>query len=133
MFGKKSKPNNSIETLIGAGTTVEGNITFTGGLRIDGEVRGNVRAAGECPGTLVVSEHARVEGEIEVPHLVVNGCISGPVHSAQSLELQPHARVNGDVEYHSIEIHLGAQVQGRLLMRAEVPGKAVELKLANTN
>ena len=59
MFGKNSKPNGRIDSLIGAGTTIEGNITFTGGLRIDGEVRGNVYSSGEQPGTLVVSEHAR--------------------------------------------------------------------------
>ena len=72
MFGKTSKPNNRIDSLIGAGTTIEGNVTFTGGLRIDGEVRGCVSASGEQTGTLVVSEHARIEGEVNVSHLVVN-------------------------------------------------------------
>lgn len=133
MFGKTSKPNNRIDTLIGAGTVIEGNITFTGGLRIDGEVRGNVCAAGEQPGTLVIGEHARVDGEVAVPHLVINGAVNGPVRSTVSLELQPGARVTGDVEYNSIEIHLGAIVQGRLLHRIATSDKAVELKLANTN
>jgi cytoskeletal protein CcmA (bactofilin family) len=72
MFGTKSKPNSRIDTLIGAGTTIEGNVTFTGGLRIDGEVRGNVCVAGDHPGTLVLSEHARIDGEVAVPHLVIN-------------------------------------------------------------
>ncbi|MEW6514991.1 MAG: polymer-forming cytoskeletal protein [Pseudomonadota bacterium] len=133
MFGKTNKPNSRIDTLIGAGTTIEGNVTFTGGLRIDGEVRGNVCAAGDHPGTLVISEHARVDGEVVVPHLVVNGSINGPVRSTDSLELQPRARVAGDVEYNSIEIHLGAVVQGRLLHRGAGSAKAVELKLANTH
>lgn len=133
MFGKTSKPNSRIDTLIGAGTTIEGNVTFTGGLRIDGEVRGNVCAAGDHPGTLVISEHARIDGEVVVPHLVVNGTINGPVRSTDSLELQPRARVAGDVEYNSIEIHLGAIVQGRLLHRGVGSAKTVELKLANTH
>lgn len=131
MFGKASKPNSRIDTLIGAGTTIEGNVTFTGGLRIDGEVRGNVCAAGDHPGTVVISEHARVEGEVVVPHLIVNGTVNGPVRSSDSLELQPRARVAGDVEYNSIEIHLGAIVQGRLLHRTAGMAKTVELKLAN--
>jgi len=133
MFGKASKPNSRIDTLIGAGTTIEGNVTFTGGLRIDGEVRGNVCAAGDHPGTVVISEHARVEGEVVVPHLIVNGTVNGPVRSSDSLELQPRARVAGDVEYNSIEIHLGAIVQGKLLHRTAGLAKTVELKLANTN
>lgn len=133
MFGKASKPNSRIDTLIGAGTTIEGNVTFTGGLRIDGEVRGNVCAAGDHPGTLVISEHARVDGEVIVPHLVINGAVNGPVRSSDSLELQPRARVAGDVEYNSIEIHLGAIVQGRLLHRGAASAKTVELKLANTH
>jgi cytoskeletal protein CcmA (bactofilin family) len=133
MFGKASKPNSRIDTLIGAGTTIEGNVTFTGGLRIDGEVRGNVCAAGDHPGTVVISEHARVEGEVVVPHLIVNGTVNGPVRSSDSLELQPRARVAGDVEYNSIEIHLGAIVQGKLLHRTAGLAKTVELKLANTH
>lgn len=133
MFGKSSKPNNKIDTLLGAGTTVEGNITFSGGLRIDGEVHGNVYASGDHPGTLVISEHARVEGEVAVPHLVINGTVTGPVRSTESLELQSRARVVGDVEYSSIEIHLGAIVQGKLLHRGATVAKPVELKLANSH
>ena len=133
MFGKTSKANNRIDTLIGAGTIVEGNVTFTGGLRIDGEVRGNVSVSGDHPGTLVISEHARVDGEVMVPHLVINGAVNGPVRSTDSLELQPRARVAGDVEYNSIEIHLGAIVQGRLLHHGATTAKTVELKLANTH
>jgi cytoskeletal protein CcmA (bactofilin family) len=129
MFGSASKPNNRIDSLIGAGTVIEGNVSFSGGLRVDGEVRGNVSALGEQPGTLVLSEHARIDGEVNVPHLVINGTINGPVRSSDTLELQPHAKVTGDVEYNTIEIQLGAVVQGRLIHLGN-PAKAVELKLA---
>lgn len=133
MFGKSKKPNNKIDTLLGAGTTIEGNITFSGGLRIDGEVLGNIYATGDHPGTLVISEHARIDGEVVVPHLVINGSVNGPVRSAESLELQAHARVSGDVEYNSIEIHLGAIVQGKLLHQGATLAKPVGLKLANSH
>lgn len=131
MFSSKNsgKPQSRIDCLIGAGTKVEGDITFTGGLRVDGEIRGNVRCIGDQPGTLVISEHARIEGEIHVTHLVVNGTVIGPIHSSEFLELQPKARVTGDAEYNAIEMHLGAVIQGRLIHQA-APGKAVELKLA---
>jgi cytoskeletal protein CcmA (bactofilin family) len=132
IFQKASKPQNRIDTLVGAGTTITGDITFSGGLRVDGEIRGNVRAAGDGPTTLVVSEHAKVEGEIAVSHVVINGTVNGPVLSSEFLELQAKARVNGDVQYSSIEIHLGAVVQGSLVHTGTV-AKSVELKLATSN
>lgn len=132
LFNKSSKTQNRIDSLIGAGTTISGDVSFAGGLRIDGEVKGNVHAAGDQPGTLVISEHARVEGEISVSHLVVNGTVQGPVRAHEFLELQPRARVTGDVEYNNIEIHLGAVIQGRLIHQG-VSSKTVELKLASSN
>lgn len=133
MFSKKSpKPQNRIDSLIGAGTSIEGDVSFSGGLRIDGQVKGNVRATGDEVSTLVISEHARIEGEVGVSHVVVNGTVIGPVRSSEFLELQPKARVTGDVEYNSIEMHLGAVVQGRLIHQGTL-AKAVELKLATSN
>ncbi|MBK7768681.1 MAG: polymer-forming cytoskeletal protein [Sulfuritalea sp.] len=133
MFGKKkSKPQGRIDSLIGTGTTLVGDVSFTGGLRVDGEIKGNIRGVDGQPATLVISEHARVEGEISVSHLVVNGTVIGSVHSSDFLELQTRARVTGDVEYSTIEIHLGAIVQGRLVHHG-LPAKAVELKLAASN
>jgi len=129
---KTNKPQSRIDSLIGAGTKIEGDVTFDGGLRVDGEVKGNVRSAGDSGGTLVVSEHARIEGEIHVSHLVINGTIIGPVYSSEFLELQPRARVTGDVQYNSLEMHLGAIVQGRLVHQGGT-GKTVELKLASSN
>lgn len=129
---KSSKPQSRIDSLIGAGTKIEGDVTFAGGLRVDGEIKGNVRSTGDGGGTLVLSEHARIEGEIHVSHLVINGTIIGPVYSSEFLELQPRARVTGDVQYNSLEMHLGAIVQGRLVHQGGT-GKAVELKLASSN
>ena len=133
MFGKKTiKSQGRIDSLIGAGTSLTGDVTFSGGLRVDGEIRGNVRAADGQPATLVLSEHARIEGEISVSHVVINGTVIGPVHSSDFVELQARARVTGDVEYSTIEIHLGAVIQGRLVHQG-APAKAVELKLAASN
>jgi cytoskeletal protein CcmA (bactofilin family) len=132
MFSKTpQKTQNRIDSLIGAGTEVEGNVAFSGGLRVDGVIRGNVVAIGDQSSTLVISEHARIEGEITVSHLVVNGTVIGPLHSSGFLELQPKARVTGDVEYNAIEMHLGAVVEGRLIHQS-APAKSVELKLAAT-
>lgn len=129
MFGKKSesKPQGRIDSLIGAGTIVEER-HFTGGLRIDGEVKGSIHAAeGASSFTLVLSEHARVEGSVAVAHLVTNGTVVGPVAVSESLEMQSKARIIGDVEYASIEMHQGAVIEGRLIHSVVKPA---ELKLA---
>ncbi|TXH14071.1 MAG: polymer-forming cytoskeletal family protein [Gammaproteobacteria bacterium] len=133
MFGKgrDNKPQARIDSLIGSGTVVEGNIRFTGGLRVDGEVKGAVEASdGASTSVLVLSEHARVEGAVKVAHLVSNGVIVGPVSVSDSLELQSKARIVGDVEYALIEMHQGAVIEGRLI---HLDGKTVELKLAASN
>lgn len=133
MFGKQSsKPQNRIDSLIGAGTRIEGNVSFTGGLRVDGEIIGNVTASGEQPSTLVVSEKARIDGEIRVSHMVVNGTINGPVFAAEFLELQARSRLNGDVHYNTLEMHLGAVVDGRLVHKSSEV-RPVELKIAASN
>lgn len=130
MFGKKhSKPQTQIDSLIGAGTTIEGNLNFSGGLRIDGQINGNVVAAQGKPSTLVLSEHARVNGEVNVTHLVINGSISGPVFASEYMELQSKAKVNGDVHYTTLEIQLGAIVDGRLIhSNTAVQDKVVAFK-----
>jgi cytoskeletal protein CcmA (bactofilin family) len=130
VFKRTSKPQNRIDSLIGVTTRIEGNVIFSGGLRVDGMVRGNVAGADEQPATLVVSSDARIDGEVQAAHIVVSGSINGPVHATETLELQAGSRVKGDVYYKSIEIHQGAVVEGRLVHHpAEMKG--VELKLAS--
>ena len=128
MFGKSNKPS-PIDSLIGTGTLIEGDISFTGGLRIDGHVKGNVKATGNKPGTLVVSELAKVEGDIDVAHVVINGTVAGPVRGSEYVELLPKARVTGNVSYKSIEIHVGAIVMGQLIYESpQKSEKVIELK-----
>jgi cytoskeletal protein CcmA (bactofilin family) len=129
MFGSRpSKPQNRIDSLVGAGTVVEGNMAFTGGLRVDGRVRGNVVTADDQPSTLVLSEKAMIEGEIRVSHAVVNGTVIGPIHGGEYVELQSKSNVTGDVYYRTIEIQLGAVVQGRLVHYDDAGQKVVAFK-----
>ena len=132
MFNRKkhAPPQKRIDCLIGAGTTVDGNVTFSGGLRIDGIVRGNVTTANGETGTLVVSEQARVDGEIKVSHVVMNGMVNGPIVANDFLELQAKAKVLGDIEYRTLEMRLGAIVQGRLNHAEPGTASVVELKRA---
>lgn len=132
MFGKaKHHPQKRIDSLIGAGTVVQGDISFAGGLRVDGQVAGNIVTADGGTTTLVVSEQARVDGAIKVSHAVINGTVNGPVTASEYVELQPKARVLGDVSYRRLEMHVGAVVQGRLEHAEPGTASVVELKRAS--
>jgi cytoskeletal protein CcmA (bactofilin family) len=129
MFGKTKQP--PIRTLIGEGTVVKGELRFAGGLRIDGEVLGDVVASGEQPTILVISENARVTGRVMAGHVIINGAVTGPVQSDALLELQPKACITGDVRYEVLEMHQGATIDGELRpLRAE---EKPALKLAASN
>jgi len=129
MFGKKAQP--PIKSLIAQGSRIEGNLHFTEGLRIDGEVVGNTSANIERPSILVISEAAVVQGELRADHVIINGTVRGPVYAKELLELQPKARIEGDVYYRALEMHQGAMISGQLkpMDEAEKP----LLKLATNN
>jgi cytoskeletal protein CcmA (bactofilin family) len=131
MFNSK-KAQPPIRTLIGEGSVLQGEIRFTDGLRIDGEVRGDVIASDGAASLVVISEKARVIGRVQAAHVIVNGEVQGPIESQELLELQPKARVVGDIRYEALEMHQGAQVDGELrpLKAAE---RAAPLVLAASN
>ena len=129
MFGRKTR--NTIDSLIGTATTIEGNVHFNGGMRIDGVVKGNVIATGDDLSMLVISEHARIEGEVRVAHLVINGEILGAVFSSELLELQPKARITGDVQYKALEMQGGAVVSGKLT-HSVASEPVLQLAMSNT-
>jgi cytoskeletal protein CcmA (bactofilin family) len=111
MFNRKKQA--PIRSLIGEGTVVHGELRFSEGLRIDGEVRGDVVADGDNS-IVVISEKARIEGRVKAGHVIINGMVVGPVECDQLLELQPKARIVGDVRYASLEMHQGAMIEGEL-------------------
>jgi cytoskeletal protein CcmA (bactofilin family) len=121
MFGRKKKTPSHIDTLIGSNTVITGDIQFTGGLRVDGRVCGNIIASGSEPHSmLVLSECGLVEGKIKVPHMIINGTVKGPIHADNDLELQGNARIVGDIHYKTVRIHQGAAVEGKMV-RQENP------------
>lgn len=129
LFSKKKPP--PIRSLVGEGMVVRGELRFSEGLRIDGHVFGDVVATGEGRSILVISENARVHGKVLANHVIINGEVKGPVHADELLELQPKARIEGDVRYEILEMHPGAQLDGELksLKSADKP----TLKLAASN
>ncbi len=131
MFGKKKQP--PIKSLIAHGSRIEGNYIFADGLRVDGEVVGDIRANPDHPSILVISESASVTGVIHADHVIVNGRVLGPVHASELLELQPKADIQGDVSYKALEMHQGAIITGQLRPLGGAAGEKPTLKLAANN
>lgn len=132
MFGKKKQP--PIKSLIAQGSCIEGNLKFTDGLRVDGEVIGDIRANEGSPSILVISELASVTGLIHADHVIINGRVTGPVHASQLLELQPKAKIEGEVSYKALEMHQGAVIFGQLRpMAHQQIEEKLTLKLASSN
>jgi cytoskeletal protein CcmA (bactofilin family) len=133
MFGKKKQP--PIRSLIAEGSAIEGHYKFTDGLRVDGQVKGDIRANDDRPSILVISETAQVVGEVHADHVIVNGHVKGPVHAAELLELQPKARIEGDVHYKALEMHQGATITGQMqpMFANETVEDKAPLKLAASN
>jgi len=126
MFGKNKKSGGKIDTLIGQNTEIRGDVVFTGGLHVDGVIKGNVTAVHEGGSMLSLSDRGRIEGEVRVPNLTLNGTVIGDVHAGNHIELAPKARINGNLYYKVLEMAGGAEVNGNLVRRGAEPGEVVE-------
>ena len=136
MFGKKKAFKSArIDTLIGQGTTVNGDLVFSGGLHVDGKINGNVVAEEGGSAILILSEFGRVEGEVRVPNMVLNGQIVGDVYGSVRVELAPKSRINGSVYYTLIEMAIGAEVNGGLVHQPQgsSPQMVLEDKSSDRN
>ncbi|NBW49488.1 MAG: polymer-forming cytoskeletal protein [Betaproteobacteria bacterium] len=130
MFNKNKQP--PIKSLIADGTEIQGNLSFSDGLRVDGIIVGNVLAAEAVASILVISDSASITGAITADHIIINGTVKGPIHARRMLELQPKARIEGDIEYAALEMHQGALIAGQL--RPMLAGEEKPtLKLAANN
>ena len=114
-FKKANKIDSRIDTLVGAETRIEGDLHFSGGLRVDGAIRGNVSEQNGTPSTLILSEHGAIEGAVTAAKIVLNGKVIGAVRSSHFIELQTKARITGDLYYKSLEMHTGAVIEGKLV------------------
>ncbi len=116
---KNRQPSGPADTsLIARGTTIRGDIRFTGTLHLDGQVEGAVLADAGSSAVLTVSEVGHVVGDIRVPHAVIDGTVVGNIHVTDRLELAAQARVQGDISYAVLEMAAGAQVNGKFSHQA---------------
>jgi len=136
MFGDSKKPKSSsakVDTIIGQQTRIEGDVHFTGGLHVDGMIKGNILAEAGSSSVLTVSEHGRIEGDVRVPTVILNGSVSGDVRSDERIELAARAEVNGDVYYNLIEMAMGAAVNGSLVHQTGKSTSVLSFERENTD
>ena len=121
MWGQNKKPKQTahIDSLIGQNTEIHGDVIFSGGLHVDGTIKGSVIAEKGDDSVLTLSERGIIEGEVKVPNVVVNGSVIGDVHATGHVELAAQARVHGNVYYSLIEMAMGSEVNGKLMHQAE--------------
>jgi cytoskeletal protein CcmA (bactofilin family) len=119
MFGRKNHRHSVIDTLVGANSSINGDLSFSGGCHIDGTVNGSVSADLDGNSALSISEDGNVEGGVKVPYVVLNGIVRGDVVASRRVELGPTARVIGNVYYNLIEMAIGAEINGKLVHQPE--------------
>lgn len=115
MFNRSKPKPQRIDTLIGAGTRIIGDVQFSGGFHVDGHIKGNVDAPPDSGATLSVSDSGVVEGSVAVPNVVLNGTVKGDILAHDKVELGATARVTGNVYYALIEMEMGAEINGKLI------------------
>ncbi len=128
MFGagkKKSKgkryqsPQVHFDTLVSSKTQIQGDLQFSGGLHIDGLIRGTIRAEEGSEAIVRISDIGEIDGDVIAPHIIVNGTVHGDVYASKHIELASNASIKGNVYYHLIEMAMGAEVNGNLVHHKE--------------
>lgn len=112
--GDMTTDSTKNHTLISGATTVNGDIHFEGELIIEGRVVGKVLAEEGSEAQLRVAESGSIEGDVEVPLVVINGNVNGNVRASKHIELAAQGLVNGNVVYNLIEMVMGSAVNGSL-------------------
>jgi len=118
MFKRKPNKNQKIDTLVDSRTRINGDVEFAGGFHLDGYINGNVSGAPAADSFLWVGEHGAIEGSVIVSNIVLNGIVKGDIDATGRVELGEKARVMGSVRYKVIETAVGAQINGKLIYRA---------------
>ena len=106
-----------ISTLLGRGSEFEGKLTFEGTVRIDGVLKGEVFSED----VLIIGEGARVEAEIDVGAIIIQGTVIGNIRAKRSIEVLAPGRVNGDLTTPSLQIEKGVVFEGRSFMETFHP------------
>ena len=129
MIFKKKKKLGSIDTLIDKDNIIKGNYSYSGGIRLDGKIYGDLTVAEDSGGTLIMGEYSKIKGSVTVETAIIAGEVVGNVTCYDYLELQPSSIIKGNIEYNQIEIHAGAKINGELKQITKAQVNKVQKKL----
>ena len=102
----------SINTIIGPNTELNGDIGTGGFTRIDGSIRGNVRAKGR----VIVGERARIKGNVTGTNITIGGVVYGNIIADGHLVILSTAIVIGDIITRRIQADDGSFINGRIVV-----------------
>jgi cytoskeletal protein CcmA (bactofilin family) len=111
---KKTKEPQTINTLLGTGTSIEGTIEFNNTVRLDGNVKGKISSK---QGTVVIGERAVVNAEIIVDVAIIMGEVNGTIHAKEKIEVYPPGRITGDIQAPVVLIESGVVFNGNCFMK----------------
>lgn len=110
---QKSYNENKVVSIIGPGTTINGDISSEGTIRIEGTVLGQV----QCQDTIVVQESGKVKAELIGGQVIISGEVHGNVSAHDRLEIATGGRVLGDITSPRISIAEGVLFEGKCTMK----------------
>ena len=122
-IGKGKSPGHgqhAVETLVGPRAVIRGDVSFSGGLYVEGTIYGKVTAEDGSAAVLTIADDGHIEGEVRAPVVVISGRMTGDIHAGERIELAANARVNGNIHYKVVEMAAGAMITGRLI-HADAP------------
>jgi len=105
-----------INTLIGSDVSIVGNIFYKGTMHLEASVEGSLVADKSAKSMLYINNKAKVKGYVEGTNLAINGTVNGNVYAYDLLRLGSDALIKGDIYYKSIEMEVGAKIDGRLIV-----------------
>lgn len=124
MSENKLGATDSLHTIVGATSVFRGDVEFTGAMRIEGSLIGNISGVPGNSCRLWLDEAGSILGNVHVTDAVIEGRITGNLYCLGYLELGASASIQGDVHYAYLEMHLGATVNGLLVRENAVSGES---------
>ena len=103
---------DDITAFLGSGTIYNGQLSFVGSVRIDGQFTGEIKSEG----TLILGKDARVDGTIQVSQLILSGNLNGDVIVTGKTIMHKSANLTGNLVTHSLIMEEGALLQGSINM-----------------
>ena len=119
MFDRKKKiVIDSISSVLGESTSLNGKLVFSGTMRIDGRLKGEISARNDkgMNNTLIVGERARIDGDIHVDTVINSGQITGNVYASTRVAIHDPGQLIGDVQTNELTVEEGVIFNGRCNM-----------------